>query len=345
MKNKVTMRDVAKFAGVSVATVSYVLNGVNRVSAETKSRVLEAIDTLGYAPDFTAISLSKKTSKLIGVMIPVLDGSISPMFYENPYYSEFIRGLEYTCRENGYDLIISGIGKPEDCKRWITKRNIDGLVFLGLFSDHLYEELKTLSVPMVLIDSYEEFAKFYHTIRIEDEQGGYLATKYLIDQGHQQIAYVSSGLSNNPVDHNRFLGYQKALLQHDLVVDKNLLFECSEGISLESGYQIGQTILQNKEVPTALFVAADILALGIIKSMKEQQKEVPRDYSIVGFDNLNLSQYMMPSLTTISQNIFQKGVCSGRTLIEALEGEIGPPKKVTLAVELIIRESTRSIRN
>ncbi len=344
MNQKITIRDVARHAGVSVATVSYVINGVNRVSEDTKERVLEAIKELEYRPDFTAISLSKKQSKMLGVMFELEEsGSISSIFYENPYNSEFIRGLEFVTRNNGYDVLISGVGKPDDYKNWITKRNLDGLIALGPFPQNVFKEMETLSIPIVLIDKYGEYAKKYHNIRIDDERGGYLATKHLVDQGHTRICFVSPKLTiHNPVDNKRFLGYKKALNESNMSVDENLIFEI-KATSLEDGYEIGKKIMEYSGEITAIFVTADILALGIIKSLNEHGKKVPKDYSIIGFDNISISSYMTPALTTISQDIFNKGVVAGQTLIDAVEEQISHPKTVNLPVKLVVRESTKKI--
>jgi DNA-binding LacI/PurR family transcriptional regulator len=343
MNRKITIRDVAKYAGVSVATVSYVINGVNRVSDATKKKILEAIKHLGYKPDFTAISLSKKQSKMLCVVFDLIEGgTLSPIFYENPYYSEFIRGLEYISRKNGYDVLISGVSKPEDCQNLITKRNLDGLISLGVFNRKIYEEMKTLTIPVVMIDKYEEFANHSHTIRIDDELGGYLATKHLIDYGHTGISFISPELTNNPVDKKRLLGYKRALNESNIFLNEDLIIEI-EGASLKDGYKVGGKILEFSNRISAIFVTADILALGIIKFLNEHHKEVSKDYSIVGFDNISISGFMTPGLTTISQDIFNKGVAAGQILIDDIEGRISKPKNVNLSVELMIRDSTRLV--
>src|SRR5690348_11896229 len=132
MEKKVTIRDVAAYSGVSRTTVSNILNGVNKTSEETKERVLQAIKDLNYQPDFTAISLTKKKSNMIGVIIPSFDKSLAPIFRENHYYTEILGGMEYVFKSQNYDLLISGIMNPIECKNWIQKRNLDGLIFLGL---------------------------------------------------------------------------------------------------------------------------------------------------------------------------------------------------------------------
>ncbi|MDQ0246397.1 LacI family transcriptional regulator [Bacillus fengqiuensis] len=341
MKQKVTIRDVAKYAGVSAATVSYVINGVNKVSGETKERVLKAIKELNYHPDFTAISLSKKKSNMLGVMIPLVDDSLAPVFKGNHYYSELISGIEYVSRKRGYDFLISGIGKPEDCKGWVTKRNLDGLIFLNSFPQTIFEEMKALSIPLALIDTYEEYAGLYHNIRIDDEQGGYLAAKHLIELGHRSLGFVAPVLGG-AIDGNRVRGFKRAMREANLSLNEHHIIEAKES-SFEKGYEIGLQMARSNEEVTGVFVSSDILALGMIKALKECQKEVPDDYSVVGFDDLIISMYASPSLTTIRQDVFQKGVIAAQTLIDAIEGNVRAAETITLPVELVVRGSTKKM--
>ncbi|MFB4261237.1 LacI family DNA-binding transcriptional regulator [Shouchella clausii] len=341
MKKKVTIRDIAKYAGVSSTTVSYVLNGINKMSEETKERVLQAIKELDYQPDFTAISLSKKRSNIIGVMIPTMNASHEPTLKVDQSYTEFIGGIESVLRQQGYDLLISGIRDTVDCKNWIQKRNLDGLIIFGLTPENFYEEMKSMDTPIVLIDNYEESTKHYSKVGIDDELGGYLATKHLIDRGHIRISFVGHDITNISVDLNRINGFIRALHEADLSVDENLIFD-GKGSFLEAGYEMGMKILEIREKPTAIFASSDILAIGIIKALQEHGKEVPKDYAIVGFDNLPVSRYSSPSLTTISQVIFNKGAAAAQLILDMITRESLEPVNITLPIELIIRESTRA---
>lgn len=338
MKQKVTIRDVAKYAGVSPATVSYVINGVNKVSAETIERVTEAIKELNYQPDFTAISLSKRKSNMIGVMIPSEDDSLAAIFKGNHYYSELISGIEYEARNRGYDFLISGKRNPQDCKNWAIKRNLDGLIFLNSFSDKLYNAMKTLSVPINLIDIYENSAAQYTHIRIDEEQGGKLAAQHLLSLGHKSIGFVATEVKG-AVNRKRLLGFQQALGEAGIELEDANIFK-TEANTFESGYQTGLEISRSDKNITAIFTTADILALGVIKGLREEGKSVPGDCSVVGFDDLIISTYASPSLTTIRQDVYHKGVLSAKTLIDAIELQETKPLTITLPVELVIREST-----
>lgn len=342
MNKKATIRDVAKYAGVSTATVSYVLNGVDKVSKDTKIRVHEAVEHLNYYPDFTAISLSKRKSNLIGIMLPLIEDSPASVFKNNLYYNEFVSGVELVARNREFDTMIAGVGNPEKCRQWVKKRNLDGLIFLGMFPKKLYQEMKKLDIPIVLIDTYEKYTNLFDNVQVMDELGGYLAAKHLINLGHKSIAFVATNLKLSPVDEKRYFGFKKALVENGMELDKNLIFETSD-ITFEIGVNVGKQILNSKQELTGIVTVSDILAIGIIKALQLNGKQVPKDFSVVGFDDLSISKYITPSLTTIRQNIFEKGRSAADLLINSIQLPLidRGHQTVELPVELVIRDSTR----
>src|SRR5690554_5745210 len=180
---KITMKDVAKYSGVSIASVSYVLNGKeSKVSRETQEKIHEAIKHLNYIPNFTARSLVKNSTKLIGVMIPQTE-DYKQLLLENPFYSEIISGIESKLREYGYHLILSGVDEGKSYLDLSIQRNLDGAIIMGIYPEQFYGEFKEVKIPIVLVDSYINDDNYFSKIGIDDEYGGYLATKYLIDNG------------------------------------------------------------------------------------------------------------------------------------------------------------------
>ncbi|PPA71071.1 LacI family DNA-binding transcriptional regulator [Jeotgalibacillus proteolyticus] len=346
MKNKSTIRDVAKLAGVSSATVSYVLNGVKKVSDDTKQRVLKSVEELNYYPDFTAISLSKSKSNLIGVMVPLITDSPASMFKKNQYYHEFLSGVEMIARNNNFDTMISGVGDPEECSNWVKKRNLDGLIFVGLFPENLYLEMSKLDIPIVLIDSYEEHANRYLNVQIDDELGGYAATRHLIELGHEKIVFVATSLASSPVDRKRYDGYKRAITEFHLPLDDRLTIETND-IAFDYGYKAGESIVRSSVHCTAVVAVSDNLAIGIIKALQDNGKRIPEDYSIVGFDDIAISQYITPSLTTVRQDVFDKGKTATELLMKSINDTDAPSPSGTTAVELpiklIIRDSTKAL--
>ncbi|MDQ0231719.1 LacI family DNA-binding transcriptional regulator [Metabacillus malikii] len=341
MNQKITIRDVAKYANVSSATVSYVLNGVNKVSDETKNRVLQAIEELNYQPDFTAISLSKRESKMIGVIMPLVGESLAPLFKENHYISELLSGVEFMCRSKGYDFLISGISKAEECKTWVMKRNLDALLVLGKFPKKVFYEMKTLSTPLIFVDSFEDYSASYYNIRIDDEHGGYLGTKHLIELGHRNLCFIPNGRIDCDVDGQRFQGFKRALAEANIEFHPGMVIEGSTN-SFESGYEIGEELVRQRQL-TGIFTSSDIKALGIMKSLTDIGVNVPQDVSVVGFDDLMISRYSSPSLTTIRQDVFRKGSVAAEVAIQVIEKKEDEPKEIMLPVELVVRGSTTKI--
>ena len=343
MKKSITIKDVAKYANVSVATVSNVLNNVNKASNDTRERVLEAIKVLGYHTNFTARSLVRQKSDLIGIILSLSDNLpiYKNIINNNPFYLEFISGIEYSARKQNYDVLITGGENEEKCLEWILRRKIDGVIYLGEYSRKFIEQLGKLSIPFALTDVYGENLEGYCRIGINDELGGYIATKHLIDLGHKYIALSTSNLKTNGVNYYRYRGYKRALNEADVSINENIIFE--DDISYEGGYRIGNKVVESTETITGIVAEADVMAFGIIKALKAAGKEIPRDYSLVGFDNIKECRYVSPELTTISQDAFQKGVLTAEALIRNIEeGEIFN-NSIELPINLVIRESTRQI--
>jgi LacI family transcriptional regulator len=343
MKRKITIREVAKYAGVSVASVSNVINGIDKTSEVTKEKILKAIDEIGYQPDFTARSLAKGKSNLIGIMLPISEegDEASLLLKNNPFFSEFISGIEYISRRRGYDVLITGIEKDQKCKEWIDKRNLDGIILLGMHPEAFFNEMQGMKLPIVLIDAYEEYNTMFHRIAIDDELGGYIATKHLIDLGHRNIALATGSINNSGVNYKRFEGYKRALQEAGIGFDRKVVLE--DHLNYESGYKMGKKIQQLKEI-TAVFAVADILAFGVIKSLKDSGKNVPEEYSVVGFDDIKLCEYMSPGLTTVRLDITKKGIAAAEAIFNDIEEGIVSNENILMPIELIIRESTRDIR-
>ncbi|MTH53047.1 LacI family DNA-binding transcriptional regulator [Bacillus mangrovi] len=344
MKRKVTIKDVARHAGVSSASVSYVLNGKNKVSASTKEKIKRAIDELQYMPDLTAISLSKKQSKLIGLLKILSHDSTLPVFQNNLYYNEFISGVESVARGHGYDILLAGISSADECSQWVQRRNLDGLIVMNASGPVAEELAKDIAIPMVLVDGYDIQAESCHKLNIDDERGGYLATNHLLSLGHTVIAMAVGAAADSPVDEQRIKGYKKALSEYGVPFKAGLIFESGDS-TLESSLHTGRMILESGEPVTAIFATSDALCLGIMRVFASAGRRVPEDLSITGFDDLNVSQYLTPSLTTISQDILKKGTKTAEMIFSALFGCGKEIQAEVLPVELAVRESTAEYVN
>ena len=334
-----TLKDVAELAGVSAATVSYVLSGKRTISEETKARVLEAIEQLDYVPDLNARGLSMRDSKLIGVVVPQTEPGERLMF-QNSFYSEVLGSIEYYARQKGYHILISATDANESYLTLAKQRNLDGIIVIGMYPDEFYHEMKKTQIPIVLIDSYCN-DHYYHNIRIDDAYGSYLATRHLLEKGHRDIAFFAGQMKENGVMKKRLLGYQQALDEFHVEFRDEYVFEGQ--IDYQSGVELAGKLTASALGITAIVAAADILAIGAVKGLYEAGKTVPGDYSIVGFDDLEISQYLTPGLTTVKQQISLKGQKAVDLLLKHIENPSLPKQEEILPLELVERGSVKKI--
>ncbi len=334
-----TLKDVAELAGVSAATVSYVLSGKRTISEETKARVLEAIEQLDYVPDLTARGLSMRDSKLIGVVVPQTEPGERLMF-QNSFYSEVLGSIEYYARQKGYHILISATDANESYLTLAKQRNLDGIIVIGMYPDEFYHEMKKTQIPIVLIDSYCN-DHYYHNIRIDDAYGSYLAARHLLEKGHRDIAFFAGQMKENGVMKKRLLGYQQALDEFHVEFRDEYVFEGQ--IDYQSGVELAGKLTEIAPGVTAIVAAADILAIGAVKGLYEAGKTVPEDYSVVGFDDLEISQYLTPGLTTVKQQISLKGQKAVDLLLKHIENPSLPKQEEILPLELVERGSVKKI--
>lgn len=338
--HRATLKDVADMAGVSKATVSYILNGAKKtISPETRERVLKAIDTLGYIPNSAAASLSNNCSKLIGVVIPQTEPG-SELMFENSFYSEILGAIEFEARKKGYHIIISATDVNEQYMRLVVERNLDGVIVIGMFPDEFYQQFKKIEVPVVLIDSYCT-DKYFHNIRIDDEEGGYLVTKYAIEKGHKKIGFLTGQLHENGVIQKRLGGYKRALSESSIPYDEKIVFEGN--VDYESGRKAASRIVDEKIDLTCLVTSADVLAIGAIKGFFDKGAKVPEKYSVMGFDDLEIASYITPGITTVRQDISQKGSLATQILFESMTNPNMDSQDVVLPFSIVERESVKRI--
>lgn len=336
---RATLKDVAELAGVSAATVSYVQNGKRRISEATKTRVMDAIKKLDYVPDLNARGLSMRDSKLIGVVVPQTEPGERLMF-QNGFYGEVLGSIEYYARRHSYHILISATDANESYLTLAKQRNLDGIIVIGMYPDEFYHQMKKTQIPIVLIDSYCN-DHYYHNIRIDDAYGSYLATKYLLDMGHKDIAFFAGQIKENGVMKKRLLGYQQALEEFGVPYRKEYLFEGQ--IDYENGVALSQRLIASSLPATGIVAAADILAIGVMKGLFEAGKSVPEDYSIVGFDDLEISSYLTPGLTTIKQQISLKGQKAVELLLKHIADQTLPKQEEVLPLELVERGSVKRV--
>lgn len=339
MKKRVTMQDIANETGLSSASVSYVLNGKEGVSEQRRKLVMDAVKKLGYVSNYAARSLAMNSSKLIGVCSPQTEEENRLMF-DNPFYSELMNNIEYECRLRGYHVIISGSDVDESYMNLAQKRSLDGIIIIGSYSQEFYKEFQNSNFPVVLVDTYFDSDEFSN-VRINDEEGGYIATKYLLKYGHKNVAFVSGTITDCGVTQRRFEGYKRALSEFNIEFNSDYVYPSS--VSFESGREQAKKIITKNKDITAIMCTADVIAVGVSKQLSDMGVKIPDDISIIGFDNLKISKYTSPSITTVSQNIEEKGKVAVEMILSQIEKDEKIGKTVVLPVEIIERKSVKRL--
>jgi LacI family transcriptional regulator len=303
-----TIYQVSELAGVSLATVSRVMNNNARVSDATRAKVLSAMEQLGYRPNSIAQSLASSRSNSVGILVSELHG---------PFYGEMLSGIENECRAAGKHVIIAAGHSEEASEKdgieFLISRNCDALILhVEAVSDDYLIKLATGKLPIVLINRYiPQLAE--NCISLNNELGGYLATKQLLQQGHTQLAYISGPMWKSDAK-DRFAGHLRAMAEQNLTFNPNLF---AEGDFRDSSGSACMQQLLSKGLPfTALVCGNDEMAAGAMDVAREHGLQVPQDLSIVGFDNLILARYIYPKLTTIDYPIGEMGRMAARWVLK-----------------------------
>ncbi len=332
-----TIRDVAERAGVSVTTVSHVINDTRFVSEELRGRVLRAIEELNYQPSGVARSLRRKRTHTIGMIIP--DNT-------NPFFAEVARGIEDASFELGYNVILCNsdgdLEKEMDYLGLLIEKRVDGLVFVSAGSNQAtIEMLSTQEVPVVIVDrDISELAM--DSVLTDNRRGGYQATHYLLTLGHRRIACIT-GPSQLTPSAERVTGYRNALEEAGVAVDDLLIL--AGDFQSQSGHEAMRSLLTLSSPPTAVFVCNDLMAIGALCAAHEAGLRVPQQLSIVGFDDIALASFTTPRLTTVAQPKYEMGLLAAEMLAERIKHKDLSPRRRFLDVELIIRDSCAALQS
>jgi LacI family repressor for deo operon, udp, cdd, tsx, nupC, and nupG len=320
---------VAKEAGVSIATVSRVLNRSKPVSNAARLKVEEAVAQLGYRVNVFGRNLRKAQSKLLMVLVPDI---------ANPYFAEIVRGIESVARVNGYNIILvdasMGLDAEGTSVSAISNRLADGVISLA----HIHEDhgLRSIvrSIPWVSCSEFSPDAGVPY-VAIDHRQGAVDAVQYLLNRGHKRIALIGGDESNLWAQQRRE-GYIAALERARIPIDENLIRSASS-TDYKDGQVVAASLLALEELPTAVFAVSDTLAIGAIKAFRKVGLRVPNDVAVMGFDNIPIAEVFEPSLTTVSQPMHEIGRVATELLLNLLAGE--KPASRILSHSLILRES------
>ncbi|QEH18070.1 HTH-type transcriptional repressor PurR [Histophilus somni] len=331
-----TIKDVAKMAGVSTTTVSHVINKTRFVAKETEQQVLQAIKNLNYSPSAVARSLKVNTTKSIGMIVTTC---------ETPYFAEIIHSVEELCYRQGYSLFLCNTqNNPEKIKNhldMLAKKRVDGL--LVMCAEYTQNSLNLLAtfedLPMVVMD-WGPFNENTDLIQDNSFSGGYIATKYLIDNGHKDIAIISGELKKTTAV-MRYQGFKKAMQEANLAINPDWIMEGF--FEPEDGYECMNKILVQDKLPTAVFCCNDVMALGAISAIGEKGLKVPDDISVIGYDNIHASRFFSPPLTTIHQSKSRLGVQAINLLFKRISEKGKEHEIIEIYPELVIRKSVKTL--
>ncbi len=327
--------DVAKLAKVSTATVSRVLNNTDKVREKTRKRVLDACAELDYSPNPIARRLSLGRTHIIAIVLP---------FLTLPSLVERLRGVQHALDETKYDLVPFSVGTPEKREARMNelsrKSRADGLMLISVPpTKDQAKRILTEGIPTILMDAYHPGL---HRMILDDTKGGYLATKHLIELGHQKIAFVSDYMEN-PMGFSsmrkRYQGYRKALEESNIPFQSQFHKQGEHG--REEAQKIAIELLQLPSPPTAIFAASDTQAIGVIDAAQKLGVEVPKELSIVGYDGIRDAEYV--NLTTIEQPLFESGTQAAELLLQVIEDPPSEPIELRIPNKLIIRGTTAPV--
>ncbi|WP_027409014.1 LacI family DNA-binding transcriptional regulator [Anoxybacteroides tepidamans] len=331
-----TIEDVAKLAGLSRTTVSRVINNHPYVSEDKRKLVIEAMNQLGYVPNSSARSLRSQKTDVIALFVPRI---------MNPFFSQLVESMEMAAAEKGYQLIICQTRySPEkelNYMNLLKTKQVDGVILASIQNEWKVLEPFLDYGPIVLCNEFDEQANV-PSVMLDQAQGGYIATKHLLEQGHRRIAYCQGGTRSNVASH-REIGFRRALLEYGIEFEERYAFR--DAFSSEDGRRVFHQMMKLSAPPTAVFTGSDEVAAGIVSEAIKCGYSVPEQLAVVGFDNQAITELMEPTITTVHQPVEKMAHKALEVMVEKIRSRKYRRREVyEFPIELIVRESTVSNR-
>jgi LacI family transcriptional regulator len=316
-----TIKDVAERCGVSVSTVSRVLNNHPDVSEAIREKVMAVVQELHYVPNNSARDLVKPKSDAIGLVVRGVG---------NPFFTGVIRAIEHTITEAGYTMVLHQIRSGEDELRegaeLARSKRLLGLILLGGCFDYTPEQTASLGVPFVCCSFTNSFGTLrkdqFSSVSINDQKEAYRAVRMLTERGHKKIAVLLDSIRDHSISQLRYMGYCQALEESGILLDYDLVEE-TVTYEMADGYAGMERLLKRRDDFTAVFVISDAMAVAAMKALHDHGKRIPEDCSVVAIDGIDMSAYMVPTLTTLVQPQEEMGESAVRILVDILEGKEG----------------------
>jgi LacI family transcriptional regulator len=334
----VRLKDIAQKTGYSVATVSRALHHNSqkyKISQATINKIQAVADELGYRANKVARSLKSKKSQEVGVVVPDI---------LNPFFAKLTKSINKEIRNVGFTMMLCDSDELTEIEKksldHLLERRVAGLIIapVGIIYDHI-QLLKNTNTPTVIVDRiFQNLA--YDTVCVDNYKGGYLVTEHLIKEGHRKIAFIQ-GLPQTTTNENRLRGYTEALKIYRIPINSQYIL--GDDFRILNGYLQTKTLLKLNDPPTAIFAAGDLIALGAIQAVKEENMEIPRDVSVVTFDDPSYFAHLSPPLTAVKQPVTDMGIIAVKLLLERINGINNKPKYIQLDPQLMIRNSVKKI--
>lgn len=332
----VKIKDVAEKAGVSVTSVSRVLNGGKYVREEVRQRILKAVNDLGYSPSFIARSLVLQRTNLIGIIVPDLTSS---------FHSTILSSIEEVASNKGYNILVSNI--IEDLAKEVRyldifrQMRVSGLIIMHeKINDAVVRQMRKMEAPIVFCSVRPAFHHAFTSINIDDRRASEDATGYLLGLGHRQIAFIGGDLRDVTSGQSRYRGYRDAMEGNGLAVEERLVR--FGDYKVVSGYAAMEELLAARPFPSAVFAVSDDMAAGAMNCIRDHGLKVPDDISVMGFDGSYLTELVRPRLTSMEQPIREIGALSIETLIRKIENGTGSMNEIIMHHRLVERDSCRA---
>jgi LacI family transcriptional regulator len=329
-----SIKDVAKEAGVSIATVSRVLNDIDVVNEDTKQKVKDAIKKLAYRPNIVARSLKTQKSSTIGIIIPDIS---------NQFYPEIVRGCEDVANIYNYNIMLCNadldVEKEMEALKILKEKMIDGVIYMSNSIGHnIIDLIHELEMPTVLVETTDAEGIF-PSVTIDNVMAAADAVKYLLSNGNKKIAYVGTSIEKGNALSKRYEGYKNGLEEMEISLNKDIIY--FGGVKAKDGYEGINTILDKSAEVDAVFCASDEIAMGVINALRDRRIRVPEDVDVMGFDDIYSASIFYPKLTTVAQPMYDMGSVSMRMLIKAINNLPVEEKHFVLPYRIVERDSCK----
>jgi LacI family transcriptional regulator len=339
VKHRPTIRDVARKAGLSLSTVSLVINDRGNVSPETRAAVQKVVRELSYHPTRSARGLASKTSGNIGFIL-----SEEHFSQAEPFYTRIFLGTEFEARDHNFYILLTTVGDQFDpdeyVPRFLLERNVDGIIIAGKVNEKLISYIESLGLPIVLVD-YEMKRAHHSSVLIDNWRGGTLAVEHLLALGHKKIAFLGGDI-RHPSLTDRYEAYRNTLHQAGVFLEESYEITDEEETSVAGGTSAAERLFASGAKPTAIFAANDAMAIGCMRYLKSRRINIPQDVAVVGFDDIDMSSHFEPHLTTVRVFKEEMGKIAVQRVVDSISSKTKTVVTTHVPVELIVRESTLS---